>query len=76
MKKKLKLDAEMLSVEAFATGPAGQAAMPGTVRANAFTETCRPEDTGLLTFRSDCTVPPTLKCPPRTDYSDCQLCPL
>lgn len=72
--KKLQLDPETLSVEAFATGPDGKSAMPGTVRANAVTETCQPVDTGLLTIRSDCTVPPTLKCPPGTGYSDCQVC--
>jgi hypothetical protein len=46
------------------------------VRANAATETCQPVDTGLLTIRSDCTLPPTLGCPPDTGYSDCQICPL
>lgn len=72
--KKLQLNPETLSVEAFATGPDRRAALPGTVRANAATETCQPVDTSLLTIRSDCTVPPTLGCPPGTDYSDCQVC--
>lgn len=68
--KKLQLDLDVLSVEAFATGPSGTAARFGTVRANAATEVCQPFTTGnttLLTIRSDCTVPPTLGCPVTRD---------
>ncbi len=65
--KKLQLDLDVLSVEAFSTGPSGTAAMPGTVRANAATETCQPVNTTLLTIRSDCTLPPTLGCPMTRD---------
>lgn len=65
--KKLQLDPETLSVEAFATGPRGNSAMPGTVRANAATDTCQPLNTSLLTIRSDCTLPPTLGCPMTRD---------
>lgn len=56
--KKLQLDVDTISVEAFATGSSDKAAMFGTIHGNAATRAAN-----CLTIRSDCTQPETVECP-------------